>query len=121
MSHPSTPLAQADVGVPLNSQQIAQALRQLNDWHWDSTHGSIGKTWVFDRFVTAIEFFAKLALLAEQQDHHPEVVSAYTRMQVRLWTHDVQGITTKDFALAHALDVLVTAEFPTRLKTGQTP
>lgn len=107
--------------VPLNTQQTEYGLRQLQGWHWDREHGSIAKTWVFDRFTTAAEFFAQLAVLAEQQDHHPEVTSAYTRMQVRLWTHDVQGISSRDFALAHALDALVAAVFSNRLSTQDTP
>lgn len=106
---------------PLSEQQITHALRQLNDWHWDTAHGNIVKTWVFDQFSTATEFFAQLALLSESQDHHPEVLSAYTHMQIRLWTHDVQGITEKDFDLAKALDLLVATEFSNRLGAAQTP
>lgn len=113
----STPL----LCVPLNTQQIENGLRQLQGWKWDRGHGSIAKTWVFDRFTTAAEFFAQLAVLAEQQDHHPEVTSAYTRMQVRLWTHDVHGISSRDFALALALDALVAAAFSNRLRTQDTP
>ena len=110
---PSTP--RLALTMPLSETQISQALLQLNAWHWDPAHGSIGKTWVFDRFATATEFFAQLALLADAQDHHPEVLSLYTRMQIRLWTHDAKGVTAKDFELAKALDQLVVAQFSTRL------
>ena len=53
----------------------------------------------------------KVSELAESHDHHPEMVSAYTRVRVTLWTHDAQGLTSKDFDLAQAIDQLVAQEF----------
>jgi 4a-hydroxytetrahydrobiopterin dehydratase len=58
--------------------------------------------------------FNQIAQLAQAQDHHPEVLSSYTQLQVRLWTHDVGGLTDKDFKLAHSIDD-ITSSPPTPL------
>ena len=91
----------------LNEQQIIERLAQLQGWTRQTQPECISKAWTFDSFRSAAAFFAKAAELAEQQDHHPEFVSLYTHMQVRLWTHDASGLTDKDFDLAMALDNLV--------------
>ena len=91
----------------LNEQQITERLAQLQGWTRQTQPECISKAWTFDSFRSAASFFAKAAELAEQQDHHPEFLSLYTHMQVRLWTHDASGLTDKDFDLALALDHLV--------------
>jgi len=93
----------------LNEQQITERLAQLQGWTRQTQPECISKAWTFDSFRSAASFFAKAAELAEQQDHHPEFLSLYTHMQVRLWTHDASGLTDKDFDLALALDHLVEA------------
>lgn len=93
----------------LNEQQIIERLAQLQGWTRQNQPECISKAWTFDSFRSAAAFFAKAAELAEQQDHHPEFVSLYTHMQVRLWTHDASGLTDKDFDLALALDRQVEA------------
>jgi 4a-hydroxytetrahydrobiopterin dehydratase len=91
----------------LNEQQITERLAQLQGWARQTQPECISKSWMFDSFRSATAFFAKAAELAEQQNHHPEFLSLYTHMQVRLWTHDASGLTDKDFDLALALDHLV--------------
>ncbi len=95
--------------MSLNEQQIIERLAQLQGWTRQTQPECISKAWTFDSFRSAAAFFAKAAELAEQQDHHPEFVSLYTHMQVRLWTHDASGLTDKDFDLALALDRQVEA------------
>lgn len=53
----------------------------------------------------------KVSELAEQHNHHPEMVSVYTTVRIKLWTHDVQGLSTKDFELAQAIENLVAQAF----------
>ncbi len=69
----------------------------------------LSKSWTLPSFQAAVERFNQIAQLAQTQDHHPEVLSSYTHLQVRIWTHDVAGLTHKDFALANAIDQLSTA------------
>jgi 4a-hydroxytetrahydrobiopterin dehydratase len=49
--------------------------------------------------------------IAESQNHHPEFLSTYTKVQIRLVTHDADGLTHKDFELALAIDQLVQRDF----------
>lgn len=52
-------------------------------------------------------FMSRVALLAEQQDHHPEWVNVYNRVDIALVTHDAGGITDKDLALAESISGLL--------------
>jgi 4a-hydroxytetrahydrobiopterin dehydratase len=88
----------------LDGLELRQALVQLQGWHLDSTPPCIVKSWHFDTFRAAVRFFDQVAELAELHDHHPECLSVYTRMQIRLWTHDAGGLTAKDIALALAIE-----------------
>ena len=61
----------------------------------------------FENFSMAWGFMSRVALLAEQQDHHPEWVNVYNRVDIALVTHDAGGITTKDLDLATAITRLL--------------
>ena len=95
----------------LNPTQVEACLRSLNQWTLNVSESSIAKEWRFESYKKAIEMMVKVSELAESHDHHPEMVSAYTRVRVTLWTHDAQGLTSKDFDLAQAIDQLVAQEF----------
>ncbi len=91
---------------------LALAMATLTGWTLD-THAQnptpcLFKSWTLPSFEAAVTRFNHIAQLAQEQDHHPEVLSSYTRLQVRIWTHDVAGLTHKDFALAKAIDQLST-------------
>lgn len=100
----------------LGDHELQQALVQLENWHLDSAQPCISKSWNFDTFKTAVRFFDQVAELADLHDHHPECLSSYTRMQVRLWTHDAGGLTAKDISLALAIDQCVAKDFANLLK-----
>ena len=61
----------------------------------------------FENFSMAWGFMSRVALLAEQQDHHPEWVNVYNRVDIALVTHDAGGITKKDLDLATAVTRLL--------------
>lgn len=85
---------------------IVPQLQRLQGWAFDTVPPSLHKTWMFDTFDAAVAFFNQVAELAAAHDHHPEVWSCYTRLRIRLWTHDAGGVTDKDFALAEAIERL---------------
>ena len=95
----------------LNSAQILAALKTLAHWEFNETDTCLTKAWQFQDFKTAIAMLVRVSDLAESQNHHPEMVSAYTRISIKLWTHDVQGLSHKDFDLAKAIDHMVAQEF----------
>ncbi len=71
---------------------------------WTLAEDAITRTWVFADFLTAVQFIGEMAPHAEELDHHPELFTVYDRVEVKLTTHDADGLTEYDFALAARLD-----------------
>ena len=88
----------------LSDTQIAEQLKNLTGW--TLREGGIEKTYEFGNFVEAFGFMAKVAILAEKAEHHPEWSNVYNRVSIRLTTHDAGGLTEKDFGLAVEIDGL---------------
>lgn len=74
---------------------------------------ALHRRFVFEDFVEAFGFMTQVALLAERADHHPEWSNIYERVDIQLTTHDVAGVSDRDFSLAQAIDRLATASSPT--------
>jgi 4a-hydroxytetrahydrobiopterin dehydratase len=98
--------------MKLNATQIQTHLSGLTGWKLEADAHAIVKTWTLPSFEAAVALFNQIAQLAKAQDHHPEVLSSCTHLQVRLWTHDVAGLTDKDFKLAHSVDTLFAQTHP---------
>ena len=73
---------------------------------WRLEDGKIRATLSFADFNEAWGFMTRVALLAEQQDHHPEWFNVYNRVEVHLTTHDQNGLTELDAKLAKAMDAM---------------
>ena len=82
--------------------EIELALAGLPGWNRDGD--AIVRRYRFADFTHAFAFMARVALLAEKADHHPEWSNVYNRVEVRLTTHDAGGLTARDIALATAID-----------------
>jgi 4a-hydroxytetrahydrobiopterin dehydratase len=80
------------------------ALTELKDWRELPGRDAIGKKFIFNDFNEAFGFMARVALVAEKMDHHPEWSNVYRTVDVVLSTHDAGGVTDKDIALAKAMD-----------------
>ena len=61
----------------------------------------------FHNFSEAWAFMNRVALLAEQQNHHPEWTNVYNRVEIALTSHDTGGLTGRDIRLADAIDALL--------------
>lgn len=68
-----------------------------------------GATCVFHDFAQAFGFMSQVAVFAEKRDHHPEWSNVYNRVAVTLTTHDVAGLSMKDFELAPFMDQVAAA------------
>ena len=88
--------------------QIIARLAALPGWklHGDGADVAIEKTFRFKDFLHTMAFVNALAYLAEQHNHHPEVLLRYNSCSVRFNTHEVQGISVSDFACAEQVDAL---------------
>jgi 4a-hydroxytetrahydrobiopterin dehydratase len=79
-------------------------LSQHPSWRLDTQGKGIERKLVFADFNQAFAFMTQVALVAEKQDHHPEWFNVYNRVEIRLSTHDAQGLTDRDFRLAQFID-----------------
>ena len=86
----------------LDDDTITNRLRELDGWKRDGD--SIKKSYTFDSFLDAISFINRIADLAEEADHHPEIFNVYDKVDLELTTHDADGLTDKDFNLAMQID-----------------
>lgn len=91
----------------LNETDRAAAVADLDGWSLVDGREAIEKRYVFANFIEAFGFMTKCALEAEKADHHPEWSNVYKTVEVVLTTHDANGLTQKDIALAQAFDACV--------------
>ena len=85
------------------------ALAKLDGWSEVEGRDAISKKFAFKDFNEAFGFMARVALIAEKLDHHPEWFNVYNRVEVTLATHDAGGVTERDVKLAEAMDRLTKA------------
>ena len=93
----------------LTSEEMTKRLDLLNgslDVAWTLAAGKLSKPFVFANFIEAFGFMSTVALYAEKIDHHPEWYNVYKTVKVQLVTHEVGGITEKDFDLAEKMEAL---------------
>jgi 4a-hydroxytetrahydrobiopterin dehydratase len=88
----------------LADEQVRARLGEIPGW--ELVGGKLRRELRFADFVEAFGFMARLALIAEKSDHHPEWSNVYDRVVIDLSTHDAGGITERDFALAAAANRL---------------
>lgn len=86
----------------LTQEQIDEKLADFKEWAQNGE--TLQRTFRFDDFVGAMAFVSRVADLAEEQQHHPDILIRYDKVTLTLSTHDAGGITEKDFALAKATD-----------------
>jgi 4a-hydroxytetrahydrobiopterin dehydratase len=80
------------------------ALHALHGWSEVEDRDAIRKSYHFSDFSEAWGFLARIALLAEKMDHHPEIFNVYNRVEIILSTHDADGVSERDIRLATAID-----------------
>lgn len=88
----------------LVSMPIATALASVPGWTPSPHKAAIEKTFVFADFKEAFGWMTRIALKAEQMDHHPEWFNVYKTVKVTLTTHDAGGVTPLDVELATYMD-----------------
>jgi len=90
----------------LDAESRAALARDLPGWTMAEGRDAIARTFRFADFTEAWGFMARVALLAEKHDHHPEWFNVWNRVEITLCTHDAGGLSARDVALARAIDGL---------------
>jgi len=80
------------------------ALAQVSLWREVEGRDAITRVFKFADFNDAWGFMTRVALRAEQMDHHPEWFNVYSTVEVTLSTHDCNGLSERDIALASFID-----------------
>ena len=88
----------------LDEADRAAVLEQLPLWSYDADAKGIRRTLRFADFAEAFGFMARVAILAEKADHHPEWFNVYNRVEILLTTHDAGGLSKRDIALASTIE-----------------
>lgn len=83
---------------------LAAFLSQFPRWRESEQGNAIMARFDFKDFGEAFAFMARVALLAERMDHHPEWSNVYSKLNVTLTTHDAGGVTERDLAMAAAME-----------------
>ena len=86
----------------MTSQQIEDGLKDLPGWKLRNE--KLHRELKFKNFVQAWGFMTQIAILAEQLDHHPEWFNVYSKVVIDLTTHEVDGISRRDFDLAQKIN-----------------
>jgi 4a-hydroxytetrahydrobiopterin dehydratase len=84
-----------------------ESLAAIPDWNYDAGRDAITRRLVFADFNAAFGFMARVALIAEKSDHHPEWSNVWNRVDILLTTHDAGGLSQRDIAMAQAIDALL--------------
>jgi len=86
----------------LTAEAIQEGLKKLSGWSLKGE--AISQQYTWPSFPEAINFVNRVADLAEQADHHPDILINYRRVTLTLSTHNEGGITQKDFDLAERIE-----------------
>lgn len=86
----------------LSAAEVERALKPLKGWKRDGDF--ITKAFKFQTFLEGIRFVDQVALVAESQEHHPDIQVVWTTVTLKIQTHDEGGLTEWDIGLAREIE-----------------
>lgn len=89
---------------PMAPAQIKKYLNQVKSWQTDNK--KIWKEFKFKDYIRTMGFVNQVAMLAQEEGHHPDMAVAYSKVRIELWTHAIGGLSENDFILAAKIDQL---------------
>src|SRR6266540_2081847 len=92
----------------LEGDLLAALMRQLGG-DWELGGDRLRKTFRFPDFAAGLAFVNRIAEVAEREQHHPDILLAWGRVSLEVWTHAIGGLSENDFILAAKIDRLRTA------------
>lgn len=95
-------------GVPkLTHDEVHAQLEKLSGWSVTSDGKRIRKNWTVKNFMAGLQFFDRIAKVAETEGHHPDLhIAGYRNVTIEIWTHAIDGLSENDFILAAKIDQL---------------
>jgi 4a-hydroxytetrahydrobiopterin dehydratase len=92
----------------VTEQEMRELFPQIPEWQIVEREGvpRLERAYKFKSFVAALEFTNRVGALAEEEDHHPVLLTEYGKTTVRWWTHKIKGLHRNDFIMAAKTDQL---------------
>jgi|SRR5580692_9497097 4a-hydroxytetrahydrobiopterin dehydratase len=91
---------------PLKGKDLENLQQSVPQWNVINEH-HITRTFTFPDFRQALDLVNRVGALAEEQGHHPDILLAWGKAEITLWTHKIDGLTESDFVMAAKIDRLV--------------
>ena len=92
---------------PYSLEESQQQLELLDGWLLTDDHQRIRKEWTVTNFMAGMDCFNRVAAVAEDDGHHPDLhIAGYRNVAIELWTHAIGGLSENDFILAAKIDQL---------------
>jgi 4a-hydroxytetrahydrobiopterin dehydratase len=90
---------------PLKGAELNALHQEVPEWNVINEHHLV-RTYRFPNFAQALGFVNRVGAVAEEQGHHPDILLAWGKAEVTLWTHKIDGLTESDFIMAAKIDKL---------------
>lgn len=92
---------------PYSRDESVAQLEKLSGWKLTDDGQRIRKEWTVKNFMAGLDFFNRVAAVAEADGHHPDLhIAGYRNVAIELWTHAIGGLSENDFILAAKIDEL---------------
>jgi 4a-hydroxytetrahydrobiopterin dehydratase len=89
----------------VKGEQLQQLQTEVSGWQVVDEH-HLTKSYTFPDFKTALEFVNRVGAVAEEEGHHPDLYLSWGKVDIKTWTHKIDGLTESDFILAAKIDRL---------------
>ncbi len=90
---------------PLQGEALETMKAQVPDWQVADGH-HLTRSFTFPDFKEALVFVNRVGAIAEEEGHHPDIFLAWGKVDIKIWTHKIDGLTESDFILASKIDRL---------------
>lgn len=89
---------------PLPGEEATRLAEQVPQWSLDDS--TLDREWEFKDFTEAMAFVNRVAALAQQEQHHPDICISYNKVRIEQSTHKIGGLSMNDFIMAAKIDQL---------------
>ncbi|MCI5049643.1 MAG: 4a-hydroxytetrahydrobiopterin dehydratase [Rickettsiales bacterium] len=91
---------------PLDSQSAQRLLAAMSGWHLSEDSKSISREWSFKNFKYALDFVNEVSVIAEAENHHPDISFGWGYVRISFTTHSINGLHENDFVMAAKINLL---------------
>lgn len=90
---------------PISKAERERLILELDGWQIIDDH-HLYKSYTFKNFKEAFDFVSKVSLVAEEENHHPDIDFGWGYVRIKIYTHKIDNLVEADFVLAAKIDRL---------------